>query len=135
MSLLVKGQFGQELLTAATDVLEVTSISAQCSDQTITYFQIILTVLTQQNVNLISTLVIFTQQLIQFKGLILVNINLLELQSLTLEKQIIAFENSLELNRLNCEGMDKVEQKIQEIFDPQLAARITQDLFPDLWSK
>ena len=91
LSLLIKGQFGQELLDAATAVLEVTSIAAQCSSQTISFIQIIFTVLTQLNVNLISTLVIINQQLIQFKGLILVKINLLELPSMTLEKQIAAF--------------------------------------------
>ena len=116
LSLLIKGQFGQELLDAATAVLEVTSIAAKCSTQTISFIQIIFTVLTQLNVNLITTLVIINQQLIQFKGLILVKINLLELSSLTLDQQITAFDASLELNRLNCEGMDKVEQKLQEIF-------------------
>ena len=112
LSLLIKGQFGQPLLDAADAILQITSISAACGTQILGFIQIIFTILGEQNINIISTIVTLTQTLIVSKGFIL-KFSFVEIAQLSFAEQKTAFEASLETSRQNCEGMDRVGLAIE----------------------
>ena len=116
ISLLIKGQFGQELLDVADAILQITAISAPCEADIMVFIQMIFTILTEQNINIISTLVSLTQTLITFQGFIL-SINFAELSLLSLEDQTLAFDTSLEINRINCAGMDAVALELDTFLE------------------
>ena len=114
VSLLMKGQFEASLTNAAEAVLAVSSLIAECSQQNIGFFNIILLVLTEVNINIIGAMAILTQRLVLSQGLIL-SINLSELAKQPLANQTATFQTVLESNRQSCEGLDNLALEL-EIF-------------------
>ena len=112
VSLLMKGQFDAGLTSAAEAVLAISSLAAGCGQQNIGFFNIILLVLTEVNINIIGALALLGQSLVLSKGLI-VSINLTELAQQPLANQTATFQTVLESNRLSCEGMDNLAFQLE----------------------
>ena len=118
LSLLMKGQFGDSLVQVEANliienILAITSLSAACGTEHVGFFKLILLVLTEVNINIIGGVVTLTQSLILSKGLI-IKIDFEEISQKPLAEQISIFELSLEANRMNCEGMDRVALTLEQ---------------------
>jgi len=113
LTLLIRGEFGADLAKVADEAKAITSFSAACDVTTISYLQIIITALTEINVNVISSITIVTQTLIVSRGLI-VEIKLEELALLSFEEQSKSLGGKLRDLRANCLGMDKTAKALDE---------------------
>merc|ERR1712106_598199 len=107
LTLLIRGQFGEELEAAANKVIAVSSLSSACGSVTISYFKIVLLALIEINVNVIGALTVIVQRLIISRGLI-VTIDLENLYLLSFEEQTETLELSLRQLREGCAMADEV---------------------------
>jgi len=113
LTLLIRGEFGADLAKVADEAKAISSFSAACDVTTISYLQIIITALTEINVNVISSITIVTQTLIVSRGLI-VEIKLEELALLSFEDQSKTLGDNLRDLRASCLGMDKTAKALDE---------------------
>merc|ERR1712106_644135 len=116
LTLLIRGQFGEELEAAANKVIAVSSLSSACGSVTISYFKIVLLALIEINVNVIGALTVIVQRLIISRGLI-VTINLEELYSLSFEDQTKTLELSLRQLREGCAMADEVSIGLESFLE------------------
>jgi hypothetical protein len=107
LTLLVRGEFGENLEAATTKVQAISSLSSACDAVTISYLQIIILALTEINVNVIGTLTIIMQQMIISRGLI-VKINIQDLYLLEFNEQVQGLEVSVRELRESCRMADEV---------------------------
>merc|ERR1712223_672553 len=106
ITLLVNGRFG-ELESAAEKILTAT-LSNDCSAQMIINFQIIVTVLTETNINIVATITKLTQTLVISRGIIVEMVS----YEISFEDQASEMAINLADLRQNCAGMDNVGQQL-----------------------
>merc|ERR1712106_892265 len=116
LTLLVRGEFGEALEAATSNVLAVFSLSSVCSSVTISYFESVLIALNEINVNVINTVTVITQTLIISRGLI-VTIKLEDLYLETFNKQVETFDTSLGELREGCRMADEVANDLEEFLE------------------
>ena len=114
-TLLVKSEYGQKLEDVGGEVISISiggliTLSSSCSDETIEAFQMTIAAVRDANVNIVATVTKVSQTLVVSRGLIVDVVS----TTVTYEEQANQLAETLRINRMNCEGADRVGAKLLE---------------------
>merc|ERR1719341_1026100 len=128
-TLLVRSEFGQELEDVGGQVISISvggliSLSSSCSDEAIEAFQLTIAAVRYANVNLVATITKVSQTLVASRGLIVEVVS----TTASYEEQANQLAETLRINRMNCEGADRVGAKLLEFVEGR---KVVQDCQTD----
>ena len=117
-TLLVRSEYGPELEDLGRKVISISiggsiTLSSSCSDETIEAFQMTIAAVRDANLNIVATVTKVSQTLAVSRGLIVDVVS----TTVSYEEQANQLAETLRINRMNCEGADRVGAKLLEFVD------------------
>merc|ERR1719204_2057047 len=114
-TLLVRAEYGQELTSLGNDIMSfsiggVINLSGSCSADALEAFSITISAVEETNVNIVATMTKMSQTLVVSRGLIVKVVS----TSVSFEEQANQLATTLKVNRMNCEGADRVGARLLE---------------------
>ena len=133
-ALLVKSKYGHELQESKDVVSSIAiggfiTLSSSCSDVELEAFDMTIAAMKDTNFNILGTVTKVTQTMVVSSGLIIDTVS----TSASYKEQADGLAESLSINRMNCEGMDRVGAKLLELIGSKNATqycRTDADLTP-----
>ena len=118
LTLLVRSEYGQELEDVGGGIISLSiggsiTLSSSCSDEVIEAFQMTIAAVRDANVNIVATATKVSQTLVVSSGLIVDVVS----TTVSYEEQANQLAETLRINRMNCEGADRVGAKLLEFVE------------------